>query len=165
MRSADNIGSIGPGELNSLDRLLNSFLSETSARCAAVMDRSGRLLVARGDTSELDQVSFASLAAADFAASDQLATLLGEEEFSSLYHHGQRRSIFLADVAGIAILAALFDNRTTLGMVRIKTKSLMPEFASVFEALAAQTPGAAGRPFEAGWVEEAEDEIDRLFSE
>lgn len=164
MSQREAITFFGPQDVQQLDQLLASFLGETHASCAVLVDRSGRLLTAVGDTSSLDQITFASLVAGDFAASDQLAALLGEKEFSSLYHQGECRSMFLADVAGWAILAALFDGRTTLGMVRLKSKAVVPKFATLFSAFAARAPVAhQDGVFQQDWVAEAEGEIDRLF--
>lgn len=165
MKAANLISSIGADDLQQLDHLLVSFLRETSARCAVLIDRTGRVLTAAGDTGGFDQVTFASLAAADFAASDQLATLLGEQEFSALYHHGERHSMYLADLSGWAILAALFDRRTTLGMVRIKTRGIGPKFGAIFHTLAERGATGAVLPMDADWAADAEDEIDRLFAE
>lgn len=151
-------------DLERLDALLGAFLDGSQARCALLLDRTGRLLTAAGDDAGFDRVSFASLAAADFGASDQLARLLGEREFRSLYHQGENGSMYLVDIAGHAILAALFDARTTLGRVRLKTKAVVPEFASLFAQIAARDRTVGAR-LEAGWLTEVEDEIDRLFAE
>jgi predicted regulator of Ras-like GTPase activity (Roadblock/LC7/MglB family) len=165
MKASHLIASIGADDIEQLERLLAAFLHETNARCTVLIDRTGRLLASAGDTGGFDQITFASLAAADFAASDQLATLLGEDEFTSLYHHGERHSMFLADLAGWAILAALFDRRTTLGMVRIKTRAMVPKFSAVFTDLAERGPSGSVVPMDGSWAEDAEDEIDRLFAE
>lgn len=159
------ITSVGVEDLDQIDGLLQLFLGETQARCALIVDRSGRLFTTAGDTGALDRVTFASLVAGDFAASAQLATLLGEQEFSSLYHHGEGRSMYLADIEGWAILAALFDGRTTLGMIRLKTKSVVPTLARHFETIAARTPVSVSSEFSGAWAEEAESQIDRLFAE
>jgi predicted regulator of Ras-like GTPase activity (Roadblock/LC7/MglB family) len=162
---SDGIGFLGQEEVRRFDELLVSFLGATQARCALIVDRAGRMITSAGDTSTLDNTTFASLAAADFAASDQLAVLLGESEFSSLYHHGDKRSMYLADIGSRAILAALFDHRTTLGMVRITTKTLVPQLGAIFEELAQHGPRGELVHMDAAWAEEVEDEIDRLFSE
>ena len=162
---SDGIGFLGQEEIRRFDDLLVSFLGETQARCALLVDRAGRLITAAGDTATLDDTTFASLAAADFAASDQLAVLLGESEFSSLYHHGDQRSMYLADIGGRAILAALFDNRVTLGMVRITSKAMVPRFGEILEELVKHGPQGDLTHMDSAWAEEVEDEIDRLFSE
>lgn len=161
----DGIGFLGQEEIRQFDDLLASFLQQTQARCALLVDRAGRLITLKGDASAFDDTTFASLAAADFAASDQLAVLLGESEFSSLYHHGDTRSMYLADIDGQAILAALFDHRTTLGMVRITTKTLVPQFGAILEELSRHGPKGELTHMDAAWAGEVEDEIDRLFAE
>ncbi|MGQ0562056.1 MAG: roadblock/LC7 domain-containing protein [Gemmatimonadota bacterium] len=160
----DGIGSLVEADVQQLDALLNAFVTDSQAYCAAVVDRSGRLINLTGDAGAMDNLTFASLVAGDFAASDQLARLLGEEEFSSLYHAGEGRSMFLADVAGWGILVALFDGKTTLGMIRLRSKTLVPKLAEVFETIAARPQVSAATPgMDNSWVTEAEDEIDKLF--
>lgn len=161
----DNLKFLGADDVAAFEELLREFVTDTGALCTMLVDRTGRLLAHAGDTSGLDGVAFASLASADFAASDQLAELLGEAEFTSLYHHGAERSMFLAEIGGAAILAALFDTRTTLGMVRITTRSLVPRFAECFARLAESGPSGQVVQMETGWANEAESEIDRLFAE
>lgn len=149
-----------------IDQLLNAFLFESGARCALLVDRTGQLVTSAGEAPQFDSVAFASLAAADFSANDQLASMIGENEFSSLFHQGEKESMYLADVAKRIILVILFDNRTTLGMIRIKTKSMVRELAGIFQAMFARqsAPGASAR-VESAFVDEAEDEIDRLFGD
>jgi predicted regulator of Ras-like GTPase activity (Roadblock/LC7/MglB family) len=160
----DGVGSLVEGDVQQINSLLGGFTTDTNAYCAALVDRSGRLLAVAGDAGQMDSTSFASLVAGDFAASDQLARLLGEEEFSSLYHAGDGRSMFLADISGWGILAALFDRKTTLGMIRLRSKTLVPRLASVFESIAARPkPIARDLGMDNKWVTEAEDEIDKLF--
>ena len=160
----DGIGSLSENDALKLTSLLTSFVGETHAHCAFLCDRSGRLLTKSGDTGSLDNVTFASLVAGDFAASDQLARLLGEPEFSSLYHAGEGLSMYLADVSGYGILAAVFDAKTTLGMIRLKSKTTVPKLVSIFDEIV-RRPTPLGIGMDSNWVTEAEDEIDRLFGD
>lgn len=158
----DGIGTLIEADIQQLNELLDGFIGATQAHCAVLVDRSGRLLTQAGDTGAMDNITFASLVAGDFAASDQLARILGEEEFSSLYHAGEGQSMFLADVSGWGILAALFDGKTTLGMIRLRSKTVVPKLAEVFNTIATR-PKMAIPGMDHTWVSEAEDEIDRLF--
>jgi predicted regulator of Ras-like GTPase activity (Roadblock/LC7/MglB family) len=158
------IGFLGSDDVRAFEELLAAYIGETRARCALLLDRAGRVLTSAGDLHDFDQTTFASLASADFSASDQLAALLGEEEFSSLYHHGAACSMFLADVDGAAILAVIFDADTTLGMVRIRTRTLLPRLAEALDRLAQHGPTGQVVQMEADWAAEAETEIDRLFN-
>lgn len=163
MKPLDSIGFLGAEDVRQLDALLLTYQRDTDARLVVITDRTGRLLTSVGEMGDIDATAFASLVAGEFAASGQLAAHLGEAEFASLYHKGPDRSMFLADVAGTAVVAVLFDERTTLGLVRVKAKSLVPRAAAVFEQLRTRGPLGELVQFEAGWAAEAEIEVDRIF--
>src|SRR6266545_5533985 len=109
--------------------LLNSLLREANARTALLVDRTGQMLATVGEEPRFDPVAFASLTAADFSANDQLARMLGENEFGALFHQGDRDSLYLADVARRVILVVLFDNRTTLGLVKLRVRGVVEELS------------------------------------
>jgi predicted regulator of Ras-like GTPase activity (Roadblock/LC7/MglB family) len=148
--------------------LLDRLLGESAARTALLVDRSGQMLATAGQPPRFDPVTFATLTAADFSANDQLARLLGENEFGALFHQGDKDSLYLADVARRVILVVLFDTATTLGLVKLRVRGVVPELARVFTEMFSRE-GAAGpglrrnTGMERGFVGDAEDEIDRLF--
>lgn len=139
---------------------LNALLRETSARCALLVDRAGQLLANAGDKLSFDPTAFASLTAADFSANDQLAKMIGEPEFASLFHQGEKESMYLADVGRRVILVVLFDDQTTVGMVRLKVKQTVANLGVVFDEMFKRAPAPGEHK---GLLEGAEDEIDKLF--
>lgn len=143
--------------------VLADFLRESTARTALIVDRTGQLVATVGENPTFDAVAFASLTAADFSANDQLAKMIGEKEFGSLFHQGEKESMYLADVAHRVILVVLFDNRTTLGMVKLRVKATVGDLNQVFTDMFGRDGGAAKAQMETGFVGEAEDEIDKLF--
>jgi predicted regulator of Ras-like GTPase activity (Roadblock/LC7/MglB family) len=147
-------------DFGAITQALQKFLGETNARCALLVDRSGQLVATVGEQPNFDPTAFATLTAADFSANDQLAQLIGESDFRSLFHQGERESMYLADVARRVILVALFDNRTTLGLVRLKIKDTVSELTKLFHEVFQRGRGAARQP---GLLAGADDEIDRLF--
>lgn len=156
-----NSWTLTPDDEQALRRGMERLLQESGAHCALLVDRGGQLLATAGDRPAFDATTFATLTAADFSANDQLARLLGEADFSSLFHQGERESMLLADVARRAILVVLFDARTTLGLVRLRLRASVDDLARVVHAMTARAAarGAAGPAVLAG----ADDEIDRLF--
>jgi len=142
--------------------LLNGLLREANARTALLVDRAGQMLATAGEEPRFDPVAFASLTAADFSANDQLARMLGENEFAALFHQGEKDSLYLADVARRVILVVLFDNRTTLGLVKLRVRNVQEELSAIFIAMFARE-ATGERRVETGFVGEAEDEIDKLF--
>lgn len=153
--------TFGAEDAARIDTILSGFLGDAGARTALLVDRSGQMLAHAGEPPTFDPVAFASLTAADFSANDQLARMLGEAEFGALFHQGERESLYLADVARRVILVILFDNRTTLGLVKLRVRAVVRELGEVFAAMFARGPGAAN--LESGFLGEAEDEIDKLF--
>lgn len=142
--------------------MLRQLLTDANARTALLVDRTGQMLATAGEPPTFDPVAFASLTAADFSANDQLARMLGEPEFGALFHQGEKESLYLADIARRVILVVLFDNRTTLGLVKLRVRtavvSLSALFTELFERRTADPPKV-----EAAFLGEAEDEIDKLF--
>lgn len=158
--------SFGPSDSERIEKILSDLIYESNARCALLVDRTGQLVTTVGEQPEFDSAAFASLTAADFSANDQLASLIGEEEFSSLFHQGQNESMYLADIGRRLILVVLFNKQTTLGLVRIKIKEAVSGLNRAFEDVFGRTDRGRETPaLERGFVDEAEDEIDRLFRE
>src|SRR5436190_13708515 len=129
-----------------ITRALERFLTDCNARCALLVDRTGQLVATVGDRPNFDPTAFATLTAADFSANDQLAKLIGENDFNSLFHQGEKESMYLADIARRVIIVVLFDNRTTLGMVRLKMKATVDELSKFFEEVFKRGANDASKP-------------------
>jgi predicted regulator of Ras-like GTPase activity (Roadblock/LC7/MglB family) len=141
---------------------LQRFLADTNSRSALLVDRAGQLVATVGEQPQFDPTTFATLTAADFSANDQLAKLVGESDFNTLFHQGEKESIYLADVARRVILVVLFDSRTTLGLVRLRMKQAVQELTVVFDAIFSR--GRDGAPAHPNVLHGAEAEIDELFN-
>jgi len=144
---------------------LNRLLQGTNARTVLLIDKAGQLITSAGDTAKIDVSSFATLSAADFAATSQLAALIGEKEFSTLFHHGEKENLYVCLVANRVILAVIFDQRTTLGLIRVKAKNTATElekiFADIFNKL--NKGSDAPKPIDIDFTKAAEEELDKLF--
>ena len=146
-------------DFGAITSALERFLTECNARSALLVDRTGQLVATCGERPNFDPTAFATLTAADFSANDQLAKLIGENDFQSLFHQGEKESMYLADIARRVILVVLFDNRTTLGLVRLKMKNTVVELTHLFEKMFSRAQSGTQPNVLAG----ADDEIDKLF--
>jgi predicted regulator of Ras-like GTPase activity (Roadblock/LC7/MglB family) len=149
-------------DFGAITTLLQKFLYESNTRCALLVDRSGQLVATVGEQPHFDPTAFATLTAADFSANDQLAKLIGESDFNSLFHQGEKESMYLADVARRVILCVLFDNRTTLGLVRLKMKGVVEDLGKLFDQVFARH-AAGSTTSQPSLLAGADDEIDKLF--
>ena len=113
---------IREGDSEKINQVLTAFLGESGASEALLIDRSGQLLAMTGANRALDTVSISALAAGAFSSTGALAQLLGETEFTVLFHQGAKESMHVSTVDDQAILLAIFGERTTVGMVRLFAK-------------------------------------------
>ena len=161
MAAGSTSWSFTEDDFAALTEALQRFLYDSNARCALLVDRTGQLVATVGEQPDFDPTAFATLTAADFSANDQLARLIGEQDFTTLFHQGEKESMYLADVARRVILVVLFDNRTTLGLVRLKLKQAVEDLTRLFEGVFERERLQAG--LLPNILAGADDEIDRLF--
>src|SRR5436190_11534453 len=105
---------------------------DSSARLVVLVDKDGQQIAVHGELGELDTTSLASLAAGNVAATGGMAKLIGEREFPTLSHEGERESIHIS-VIGRVLLVVVFDDRSSLGLVKLRVKQSSIELASIFE--------------------------------
>ena len=150
-------------EFRQISSIIERLHREAGAKVCYLVDKNGQLIASAGETAGIDSTSLASLTAGNIAATSGLAKLLGEKEFSIVFHEGQRDNIHISLVGQRVILVVVFDQRTSLGLVRLKVKKVSPELAEIFKASAdeAQAIGSPKTPFE----EITDQDIDKLFSE
>jgi predicted regulator of Ras-like GTPase activity (Roadblock/LC7/MglB family) len=135
---------------------------DANARAVFLIDKNGQLIACAGDTERVDSTSLASLVAGEIAATGGLAKLLGEKDFSVLFHEGTRDNLHISLVAGRVILVVLFDRRSSLGLVRLRVKKASEEFGTIFDALLERSRDPRANPV---FSEITEDDIDNLFGD
>ena len=129
-------------DVQRLDGELDAFLELSNARSALLIDKEGHLVTRRGEPIQAGSVeSIAALVAGSFAAPREMARLLGEQEFTSLFHQGQRDSIQLQLIGDRTLLAIVFDERTNLGLVRFYVQEAARNIEQVLAELSEQRPG------------------------
>jgi predicted regulator of Ras-like GTPase activity (Roadblock/LC7/MglB family) len=118
-------------EYEALLSALRKLLVDASAKVVFLVDKDGTLLASAGDAVGFDTTSLASLAAGNIAATGGLANLIGEKEFSILFHEGERDNMHLSVVAERLILVVVFDRRSSVGLVRLRVRQATARFAAV----------------------------------
>lgn len=147
--------------------VIDRLYTDTSARLVVLVDKNGQQIVVKGDTEEFDTTSLASLTAGNVAATDGLAQLLGEREFTILFHEGQRDNIHISVVAERIILVVIFDENSSLGLVRLRVRRSSGQLERIFQTIlnpVPETPAVAEQRGE-GPLEITDDDINRLFGE
>jgi len=150
-----------------MNNVLDDLLKSSHASNVVLIDRTGQLITMRGPDVDFDMTSFASLCAADFEANFQLAKLIGEKDFSTLFHQGAKDSMYLGKIAEGVVLVVLFDKSTTLGLVRLRVRKSVEELGVIIDELYKKLEyrNEEYDAFDASFTEEVEAEIDNLFAE
>ena len=153
-------------EYQKLEEVLRRLRTDSNARAIFLIDKTGQQIAAAGEIEQFDTTSLASLTAGNVAATDGLAKLIGEREFSVLFHEGKQDHIHISIVAKRAILLVIFDDRSSLGLVRLRVKRASNEMETVFDQMTSKTAERPAVPATTSPFSEITDEdIDALFSE
>jgi predicted regulator of Ras-like GTPase activity (Roadblock/LC7/MglB family) len=145
--------------------IIQRLAQDATAKGVFLVDTNGQMVAEAGELQGIDSTSLASLTAGNIAASSGLAKIIGEDEFPTHFHQGQRDNLFITLVASRIILVVVFDERSSLGLVRLRVKKAGVGVAQVFEEIRKKAEreqsAGGGSPFS----EITDDDIDNLFSE
>lgn len=149
-------------EFNQIQVIVERLVREANSRVVFIIDKNGQLIAAAGETDNLDTTSLASLTAGNIAATGGMAKLLRENEFTTQFHEGEQSNIHIQLVGNRVILVVIFDNKTSLGLVRLRVKKASEELNRIFESLLnkVQDPNR-----ETPFAEITDDDIDNLFND
>jgi predicted regulator of Ras-like GTPase activity (Roadblock/LC7/MglB family) len=121
-------------QIKQIDKALMRIIKESEAKCALLVDKDGHLITRQGFTHTLDTTALAALLAGSFASTKEIARLVGEPEFSVLFHQGKRDHIHISLIGERSILVIIFDDRTTIGMVRLYAKEVGESLKEILES-------------------------------
>ena len=155
-------------EYQQIKEVLARLQTDSNSKIVFLVDKNGQQIAAHGDMRGVDATSLASLTAGNVAATDGLAKLIGEKEFSILFHEGERDNIHISLVAQRVILVVIFDEKSSLGLVRLRVKKASQELEKVFEVIVQKAEadrGNAANRFDSPFAEITDEDIDSLFSE
>src|SRR5262249_42070613 len=135
---------------------------DSSARLVVLVDKDGQQIAVHGELGDLDTTSLASLVAGNVAATGGMAKLIGEDEFPTLSHEGERESIHIS-VIGRVLLVVVFDERSSLGLVKLRSKRVSQELSAVFAAI--ERDSSENDTESSLFGEITDEDIESLFSQ
>lgn len=147
-------------EITQIHKSLLQMLKQSEAKCAILVDTDGKCLAKKGFTQSIDTDALAALIAGSFASTRAMAELVGEKDFSVLFHQGEKDHIHNILVDDNTILTVIFDDRTTIGMVRLYSKEGAKQLKGILESVRKKSlPEARKIDME----KDIEDRLDDLF--
>jgi len=152
-------------EFKLVTEVVTRLVSNTNAKVVFLVDKNGQLITSSGMTEGIDTTSLASLTAGNIAATGGLAKLIGEKEFTILFHEGEKDNIHISIVGHRVILVVIFDERSSLGLVRLRVKKSAAELEQIFGEIDEKSEGErAGLGVDSPFAEITDDDIENLFS-
>jgi len=152
-------------EFQQINEELQKLFQQANAKVVFLVDKNGQLIASAGDTHEIDTTSLASLTAGNIAATGGIARLLGEKEFTILFHEGEKDNIHISLIGQRIILVVIFDKRTSLGLVRLRVKKSSEALVIIFNNITskAEKEKSEGKLDESPFAEISDEDIDNLF--
>jgi len=152
-------------EFNQVTDVVKHLVTNANAKVVFLVDKNGQLITSSGQTDGIDTTSLASLTAGNIAATGGLAKLIGEKEFSILFHEGEKDNIHISIIGHRVILVVIFDERSSLGLVRLRVKKTGEELEKIFEVIDSKSGSdQSGLGVDSPFAEITDDDIENLFS-
>jgi predicted regulator of Ras-like GTPase activity (Roadblock/LC7/MglB family) len=145
--------------------VIERLVRDANAKGIFVVDKNGQLIAEAGEVRGIDTTSLASLTAGSIAATGGLAKLIGEEDFPVHFHQGVRDNLHVTVVAKRMILVVIFDDRSSLGLVRLRVKKAGGEMGRIFEDIQKKSEADHAAGGSSPFAEITDDDIDNLFSD
>lgn len=125
--------TLGQEQLEEIEDTLVNDLVKSGVHCVLLIDMAGNIISkADNDNCKHDVYSLAALASANFAAVDTMAKIVGEEEFSLLFHKGENENIHFSKVHDEFLLISIFGKEVSLGLLRLKVAEAIEKIKLVW---------------------------------
>lgn len=122
-------------QLNAIESVLQNDIVDIGVSCVVLIDMAGNILAARDNGSKKHDIySLAALAAGNFGAVSAMAKLIGEDEFSLLFHKGKSENIHFSKIMTEFLLVTIFSNEVSLGFLRLKVAEAVSRITEIFAA-------------------------------
>ena len=151
-----------PEEQQQIAMVCQRLQRDANAKAVLLIGRDGQAIAEAGDVEELDVTSLSSLTAGNVAATGGISKILREKDFTSQFHEGEKIHVHITLVGGKAILVVLFDERSSLGLVRLRVKKSSDEMARLFDQVATKAKSNSQPSI---LTEITDKDIDNLFND
>lgn len=120
---------------NKIADVMRELVVSTRSDFAMFCDVNGNPITHFGKNITLELSGLAALAAGDFAATREIARVIGEKEgFKFIFQEGERRNIYLCNVGFNFLLVIIFDKAVALGLIRIFANKTVENLKQVLES-------------------------------
>jgi len=125
---------LGKNNIKLMKNIAATLVERAEADGCIICDGGGHMLVEHGVGTN-DPLLLAALGAGVFAGSRELAAMLGEDNFSAVFHQGERKSIFIRAVNEEILLVVIFSKQDGAGLVKLYASPAADRIRALLEEL------------------------------
>ena len=131
-------------DMRELDRVLGDLVSRSEASAALIIDKAGFLIAQTGDFGEFDSTTLAALAAGTYAATQGMASVISEPNFTCVYQQGENFSLLVRNVDRESLVVVVFQAHVSVGAVKYFANSAVAVLAQQFQIAEQRAPTQKG---------------------
>lgn len=154
---------ISDQDLNTISAVLLKLMHDTNAKSALLIDKSGQVIAVQGTETRSNATTLGALLAGVFSSSREVAKLLNEKDFRSIFQQGVQESIYTSMVEEQWLLVIIFDKFTHIGLVKVLSKKATEELSCILDRVRSDTSRAKSSVLNLQFRSSVEDTIDLLF--
>ena len=154
---------ISDRELATISTVLSKLMNDTNATSAMLIDKSGQVVAVQGSEMRRNATTLGALLAGVFSSSREVARLLNEKDFRSIFQQGVQENIYTSMVEEQWLLVIIFDKLTHIGLVKVLSKKASDELGRTLERVRSDTSRTKSSVLNVQFRSSVEDTIDLLF--
>jgi len=149
-----------------IDKILSDLIIASEAKTVLLITKDGYVLSDIGDVSYLRPSALAALVAGMFAATREVAKMIGETEFGILLQQGENRHIHISLIGESLMMVVIFEDVQKIGKIRMAAKKCAVNLLAAFarEQAAGKETAPAEAPLDARFKEYALNVLDAIFT-
>ncbi|MHC5067810.1 MAG: roadblock/LC7 domain-containing protein [Planctomycetota bacterium] len=153
-------------DIDRFNSAMKAFIHKANAHQVLLIDRDGHLIAKQGHSSGSDGATMAALVAGSFASTCEVAKLLGDQQFTTLFHQGHNQSIDIRLVGARCLQISVFDKTVKAGMIGVFARELADRLEGIVTEIQ-QRENEPDQPDRPGLADNFSDEmkshLDDLF--
>jgi predicted regulator of Ras-like GTPase activity (Roadblock/LC7/MglB family) len=124
--------TLGQKQFDAIEDILKKELIDVGVQCVFLIDMAGNIIADLHEGEMIHDIySLAALAAGNFGAVSAMAKIIGEDEFSLLFHKGKKENIHFSKVSQDFLLITIFGNLISLGFLRLKVTEVIDKIKHI----------------------------------
>lgn len=129
-------------DITEINSALQDLCMKSDASIAFLIDKGGFVITQSQREADFDVMTLAALSAASFAATESIATLVHEKNFSSVYQQGETHSLLVLNVDDHSLLTVIFQANLSVGAVKYFSTDVIRRIAMQLQVAEHRAPGA-----------------------